>query len=134
MKIYFEKFVDGEEVSYLTPGKLYEVVDHVGDVLVRIKDDVGDEIMVGLNGGHHCSPWKVSPEETSVTSVSEAVAALESERNALANSIDSVNELLDNLSVPKEETLRERVYLLYRRTNLSTEEVGKLRDLLRTFH
>lgn len=112
MKIYFEEFGWGFKANYLTPMKPYEVVDRVGDVLVTIKDDVGDDIVVAINGDSRVgSPWKVSPEETRTQSAVGIVASLESERNALANLIDGVNDLLDSLSVPKSETLVERVKL-----------------------
>ena len=115
MKVYFEKFGSGADVSYLTPFKHYEVIqggtEESSPDFVQINDDVGDSIWVTLEGqsSHTCSLWKILPEETKAKSASDIVASLESERNALANSIDSVNELLDSLAVPKAETLVERV-------------------------
>lgn len=113
MKIYFEKFGDDSTATYLTPMKLYEVVGvEAGGGVARIKDDDGEEIDVGFIDDYHTrSSWKIIPEETKTQSASDIVASLESERNALANSIDSVNELLDSLAVPKEECLVERVKL-----------------------
>lgn len=112
MKIYFEKFGNGTSAAYLTPMKIYEVVGSLKDGAgAKIKDNEGDEIVVKLIDDHHTgSSWKIRPEEPKAPSAVDIVASLESERNALANSIDSVNELMDSLSVPKSETLVERVY------------------------
>lgn len=111
MKIYFEELGYDSTATYLTPMKLYEVVGVVaGGGVARINDDDGEEIDVGFIDDYHTrSSWKIIPEETKTQSASDIVASLESECNALANSIDSVNELLDSLSVPRAETLVERV-------------------------
>lgn len=111
MEIYFEGFGEGYHVSFLTPGKLYDVVEFSdGGVGAYIRDDDGDQIWVKMAASNLIgSSWKMLSEKTKAPSAVDIVASLESERNALANSIDSVNELLDSLDVPKAETLRERV-------------------------
>lgn len=111
MKIYFEKFENGNSAAYLTPMKIYEVVESVADGSgAKIKDDEDEEIVVKLIDDHHTgSSWKIISEEPKTQSAADIVASLESERNALANSIDSINEFLDSRSVPKEETLVKRV-------------------------
>lgn len=111
MKIYFEKFGEGRSSCYLTPWKIYQVCGVLGGC-VQIKDDNGVERNVYLDYDFHVfSSWKILPEETKTQSDSDIIESLESERDALANSVESVNELLDSLSVPKEETLVERVKL-----------------------
>lgn len=118
MKVYFENFGNGADKSYLTPLKHYEVIqggtEESSPDFVQINDDVGDSIWVTLGGksSHTNSLWKISPEEIKAKSASDIVADLEAERNALANSVDNANKILDNLSVPKAETLGERIKLL----------------------
>lgn len=128
MKIYFEKFGQGvaDGPSYLTPLKHYEVISSETEEgcreFVQINDDVGDSIWVTLVGrsGHTGSQWEIYPEEIKAKSASDIVADLETERNALANSVDNANKILDNLSVPKAETLGERIKLLSSKSYDST--------------
>lgn len=116
MKIYFKEFGGhgSPELFYLTPNKHYDIICDAAaneEVYGYIKDDNGCKILAHKGLCYHIgTEWHVVNEDDILEKVLQRYEYLKSERDALLNSVKQANDLLDQLYIPKQETLSKRIY------------------------